>query len=80
MKEKAERGSTLHFLNEGNDTGVTLFTFSMKEWTMGAPLFTFSMMEKARGSTLHFLNEGNLDGAPTLHTHKSRRVHNSFSQ
>ena len=55
MKEKAERGSTLHFLNEGNGTGVTLFTFSMKEWTMGAPLFTFSMKEQARGSAHNFL-------------------------
>ena len=34
---------------------------------MGAPLFTFSMKEKARGSTLQFLNEGNLEGGPTLH-------------
>ena len=31
---------------------------------MGAPLFTFSMKEKATGSTLHFLNEGNRNWAP----------------
>ena len=36
----------------------------MKEWTMRAPLFTFSMNEKARGSALHFLNEGNCKGVP----------------
>ena len=34
---------------------------------MGAPLFTFSMKEKARGSTLHFLEKGNVEGGPTLH-------------
>ena len=51
MKGKA-RGSTLHFLNEGNGTGVPLFTFSMKEWRTGAPLFTFSMNETAKGSAL----------------------------
>ena len=31
---------------------------------MRAPLFTFSMNEKARGSALHFLNEGNGKGVP----------------
>ena len=51
VKEKA-RVSTLHFFNEGNDTGVPPFTFSMKEWTMGAPLFTFSMKEWTMGSLL----------------------------
>ena len=34
---------------------------------MGAPLFTFSMKEKARDSTLRFLNERNLEGGTTLH-------------
>ena len=34
---------------------------------MGAPLFTFSMKEKARGSTLHFLKDGNCTEGPTLH-------------
>ena len=34
---------------------------------MGAPLFTFSIKEKARGSILQFLNEGNLEGGPFLH-------------
>ena len=53
MKEKAT-GSILHFLNEGKGEG--------------APLFTFSMKEKARGvSTLHFLNEGVDDGGTALH-------------
>ena len=58
MKEKV-RGSTLHFLNEGNGKRVPFFTFSTKEWTMGAPLFAFSMKVKMRDSTLHVLNEGN---------------------
>ena len=50
--------------------GAPLFTSSlkenclMKEWTMGGPLFTFTMKGKARGSTLHFLNEGNGTGVP----------------
>ena len=53
MKEKAT-GSILHFLNEGKGEG--------------APLFTFSMKEKARGvSTLHFLNEGVGDGGSASH-------------
>ena len=38
----------------------------MKEWTTRAPLFTFSMNEKARGSALHFLNEGNCKGVPLV--------------
>ena len=33
---------------------------------MRAPLFTFSMNEKARGSALHFLNEGNCKFVSTL--------------
>ena len=55
----------LHFLNEGVDDGGSALHFlsdgegEAKEWTMGAPLFTFSMKEKVRDSTLHFLNEGN---------------------
>ena len=51
MKEKV-RGSTLHFLNEGNGKGVPPFIFSTKEWRTGAPLFTFSMNETAKGSAL----------------------------
>ena len=58
-------GGILHFLHEGVDDGGFALHFltdgegEMKEWAMGAPLFTFTMKEKVRGSTLHFLNEGN---------------------
>ena len=36
----------------------------MKEWTMGAPLFTFSMKENLRDSTFYFLNGGEGKGVP----------------
>ena len=50
-----DRDFALHILTEGE---------GVKEWTMGAPLFTFSMKEKVEGSTLHFLNEENGTGVP----------------
>ena len=74
-----EPGLALHFLNEGvsdggsvlhfpyyrEGGGIPRFTFSMREWTMAAPLFTFSMASfftfsmktNARCSALHFLRQ-----------------------
>ena len=49
QRRKKATGSTLHFLNEGVDDGGSALHFldggksEMKEWTMEAPLFTFSM-------------------------------------
>ena len=50
-----DRDFALHILTEGE---------GLKEWTMGAPLFTFKMQKEVRGSTPPFLNEGNGTGGP----------------
>ena len=65
----SDGGSVLHFPYDRKGEGIPLFTplftFSMREWTMTAPLFTFSMAPlftfsmktNARCSALHFLRE-----------------------
>ena len=50
MEEKAERGSTLHFLKEGNNTGF---------------IYTLHILDEGVGdgcSALHFLDEGKSEG------------------